>query len=431
MRLTDRIRLFAASAAVVCGTAMSAAHAQTTITMWSFLDPAKNTPRERVLRSLIEEYEKAHPGVRIRVEPQVWHQIANKFTIAASTGNAPDIAWINYPSLVLPFSAGVVADLRQAAFGGWTQADWDDHVTRAPFEAVTIDGKILAAPIMLLSNTLLYRKDIFAAANLTAANVRSWEGLQTTGKALTTQGRGGTTWGVGIPLSREGASQPLLAVAIADLQPRLFDDKCVPTVATPAGERALRMTADLVANGAASPEAVAQTSDDSQELFIGGRQAITVGGTSRVGSIQQRAVFDPAQVGVLAWPSWSGDKPGPYILDGWTAVVWNKSPRLRQAAEFVAYMAGREAAAKWTVEGGQVPFRKSVLALPELATPANAWMQEVAAGWGANATFLPPQCNVGAFFSDLNVAVQKVIRGDATPMAALRAVEAEGRERAR
>lgn len=432
MRLVRRVCLLAALAAASMMAEAPTLRAQTTtITMWSFLDPAKNTPRERVLRGLIEEYEKAHPGVRVRVEPQVWHQIANKFTIAASTGNAPDIAWINYPSLILPFSAGAAADLRQAAFGSWTQADWDDHVTRAPFDAVTIDGKILAAPIMLLSNALLYRKDMFAAAGLTPADVQSWDGLRAAARTLTRQGAGGTVWGLGVPLSREGASQPLLAVAMADLQPRLFDDKCVPVVATPAGERAIRMTADLVKGGAVSTEAVAQTSDDSQELFIGGRQAMTVGGTSRVASIQQRAVFDPAQVGVLSWPSWSGEKPGPYILDGWTAVVWSKSPRLRQAAEFVAYMAGREAAARWTVEGGQVPFRKSVLALPELATPANAWMREVAAGWGANATFLPAQCNVGAFFSDLNVAVQKVIRGDVTPIAALRAVEAEGRERAR
>ena len=431
MRLTNTVRLFAACAAAMCATPLTAVHAQTTLTMWSFLDPAKNTPRERVLRTLIEEYEKAHPGVKIRVEPQVWHQIANKFTMAASTGNAPDIAWVNYPSLVLPFSAGVVADLRKPAFGSWSQVDWDDYVTRAPFDAVTIEGKILAAPIMLLSNTLLYRKDLFAAAGVGAADVRSWAGLQASGKALTSQGRGGTIWGVGIPLSREGASQPLVAVAMAELQPRLFDDKCVPTVATPAGERALKMTAELVGSGVASPESVAQTSDDSQELFIGGRQAITVGGTSRVGSIQQRAVFDPAQVGVLHWPSWSGGKPGPYILDGWAAVVWNKSPRLTQAADFVGYMAGRDAAAKWTVEGGQVPFRKSVLALPELSMPANAWMREVAGGWGANATFLPPQCNIGAFYSDLNVAVQKVIRGEATPMAALKAVETEGRERAR
>jgi hypothetical protein len=75
---------------------------------------------------------------------------------------------------------------------------------------------------------------------------------------------------------------------LTDLQPRVFDDKCVPTVATPAGERTIQMAARFVTERASSPEALAQTSDDSQELFIGGRQAMTIGGTSRVASIRVR-----------------------------------------------------------------------------------------------------------------------------------------------
>ncbi|CAH1660078.1 ABC transporter substrate-binding protein [Chelatococcus asaccharovorans] len=408
----------------------STASAQTTLTMWSFLDPAKDTPRERVLRGLIGEYEKKHPGVKIRVEPQVWSQIANKFTIAASSGRAPDIAWVNYPSLVLPLSAGIAADLKATAFGKWDQKEWDDYVTTAPFDAVTQGGKILAAPIMLLSNTLIYRKDLFEASGVTPTDVGTWDGLLASAKKMTKSTGGNTTWGLGIPLSRDGASQPLLAVAMAELQPKLFDAKCVPDVSTEAGIKALSMAANLVKEGAVSKESLVQTSDDSQELFIGGRQAITVAGTSRVASIQQKAVFDKSQVGVLPWPSWTQGKTGPYILDGWTAVVWKGSPNVAQAADFVSYMVGAEASAKWTVEGGQVPFRKSVLKLPALASPELAWMKAVAEGWGTNATFLPPQCNVGAFYGDLNLAVQKVVRGDATAAAALAEVVEEGRNRA-
>lgn len=432
MSTSARSRLLstAALAIFVAGVALPAS-AQTTLTMWSFLDPSKNTPRERVLRQIIEDYERRNPNIKVRVEPQVWHQIANKFTISASTRTAPDIAWVNYPSLVLPFSANVAADLGALAFNRWGPSEWDDYVTRAPIEAGSQGGKLLAAPIMLLSNSLLYRKDIFATAGITAADVKTWDGLLAVAKRLTTTVPGGTIWGLGLPLSRDGASQPLMAVGLTDLQPRVFDDKCVPTVATPAGERTIQMAARFVTERASSPEALAQTSDDSQELFIGGRQAITVGGTSRVGSIRERATFDKTQVGVLPWPSWTGEKSGPFILDGWTAVVWSGSPRARQAAEFVAYMVGRETAAAWTLEGGQVPFRKSVLARPELDTPENSWMRDVAAGWAQNATFLPPQCNVGAFYSDLNLAVQKVVRGTATPMNALREVEAQGRERNR
>ena len=427
-----KLNKYSAFASVILSLALvSQAQAETTIRMWSFLDPAKDSPRERVLRQLISEFEQNNPDVKIEVEPQVWSQIANKFTIAASTGNAPDIAWINYPSLVLPFSANAAADLSEVAFGDWTQSDWDDFVTLAPFDAVTVDGKILAAPIMLLSNTILYRKDLFEAAGVVPNDLSTWDGLLKSGKALTKQTDGSTTWGLGFPLSRDGASQSLVVVGLADLQESLFDDKCVPTVNTAAGEQALAMAADFIKEGVTSPEAVAQTSDDSQEVFIGGQQAITIGGTSRVNRIREKAVFDKNQLGVLSWPSWTGEKPGPYILDGWTAVVWSGSDHKDEAGAFVAFMTGEEAATKWTLEGGQVPFRKSVLALPQLATPDASWMQDVADGWGANAQFLPPTCNIGAFYSDMNLAVQKVIQGSATPSEALKAVEEEGAERAR
>jgi len=66
-----------------------------------------------------------------------------------------------------------------------------------------------------------------------------------------------------------------------------------------------------------------------------------------------------------------------------------------------------------------VPFRKSVLALPELASADNGWMRDIAKGWADNVAFLPPQCNFGAVMSDLNVATQKVIRGDLSAKDAL------------
>ena len=54
-------RMIAAAALAAVLVAAGQAAAQTTVTMWSFLDPAKNTPRERVLRELIEEFEKRNP----------------------------------------------------------------------------------------------------------------------------------------------------------------------------------------------------------------------------------------------------------------------------------------------------------------------------------------------------------------------------------
>lgn len=408
------------------------AFAQTTVTMWSFLDPAKSSPRERALKQIIDGFEAKHPSIKIKVEPQIWHQIAPKFVMAAATGAAPDIAWINYPRLVLPFAANAAADLGPLFLDKWDAAEKADFITQAPFEAVTRDRKVLAAPIFLLSNILMYRKDLFAESGVTTEDVRTWDGLMAAASKLTAdKDRDGQTdvYGFGLALSKDGASTNPVMVALLESQPKIFDDECRPILATPAGIRALELQADFVRNKVTSAEASARTSDDNQDLFIGGRQAIVVGGSSRVVGNREKAAWGAQNMGVLQWPSWDGKRSGPYAMDGWFAVISSKSPRAKEAAMFVEYMIGRETAPLWTLSGGQVPFRKSVLDMPELATADNAWMREIARGWSENVAFLPPQCNFGAVMGDLNVATQKVIRGDLNAKDALAEVERLGGER--
>lgn len=43
--------------------------AGTTIRIWSFLDPAGQSGREKVLKKLIAGFEAQNPGVKIQVEP--------------------------------------------------------------------------------------------------------------------------------------------------------------------------------------------------------------------------------------------------------------------------------------------------------------------------------------------------------------------------
>ncbi|WP_210495109.1 ABC transporter substrate-binding protein [Microvirga antarctica] len=404
--------------------------AETTVRMWSFLDPSKDTPRERALAQIITGFERKHSDIKIKVEPQIWHQLADKFTLAAGSGGAPDVAWINYPKLVVPINAGVVADLKPLFQNELSAGAQEDFITKAPLDAVTVGGKVLAAPMFMLSGVVMYRKDAFSKQGLSPADVKTWDGMLAASRQLTEKTNGQTSsWGMGIALSKDGASTNPLLVGLLELQPKVFDEKCRPTVATEAGVKALQMQADFVMKSATSPEAMARTSDDNQDLFTAGRQAIVVGGSSRVSSTREKAAWDASQLGILKWPSWTGAISGPYVMDGWFAVVWNKSPNAKAAAAFVEYMMSREVAPLWTLVGGQVPFRKSVIAMPEMKSDANAWMTQVTEGWSENVAFLPSECNAGALNSDLNEATQKVITGRATPLEALKEVERLGAER--
>lgn len=99
---------------------MQAAVADTTLRMWTFLDPNGPTGRERVLKKLIDSFEVAHPGVRIAVEKQVWSTMTTKLIAAHHAGNAPDIAWAHTELLGAAIEAGVLESLNDYFVGKWT-----------------------------------------------------------------------------------------------------------------------------------------------------------------------------------------------------------------------------------------------------------------------------------------------------------------------
>ena len=82
--------------ATVSGTGeQEAKEKKVTLTMWTFLDIKKESPREVALRKIIESFHEKNPNIEVIVEPQVWNTMPTKFFMGDSTGDAPDICWIN------------------------------------------------------------------------------------------------------------------------------------------------------------------------------------------------------------------------------------------------------------------------------------------------------------------------------------------------
>ena len=111
-RNTGRYGVWASRLALAVGVSLaaSAASAQN-IRMWTFLDPAGKDPREKALTMMIANFEKANPGVKIQVEPQVWQQMTDKFFAAHQTGTAPDVMWVHLRRVPDAIALGSLANL--------------------------------------------------------------------------------------------------------------------------------------------------------------------------------------------------------------------------------------------------------------------------------------------------------------------------------
>lgn len=396
--------------------ALSTAAADTTLRMWTFLDPAKPGGREQALKTIIDAFEKANPGIKIKVEPQVWTTLAEKFVLGSNSGQAPDVSWVNAENLGLVLSSDVAADLSGRVLAKWPPERKNDLVMPKAFDAVTVDGQVLAVPIMASTWVMMYRKDLFAKAGIDVKSIATWEGVTEAAKKLTqdTNGDGAQDiWGIGLGLAQERFSATPAPLAAYEAQGGFFGKDCKANIAGKGSEQAVALQASWITEHKVAPrEALSMTSDDAIDQFSAGRYAMEIVANSRFEQIQRNAAgWDKNDLGQAPIPGWTKDKPGPMLVSGWFAVVSNKSPHVEIAAKFVDYMTSPAAMALWNIPGGQVPMMKSVAARPEMSEAKNAPLKDVAGFMATAGEFPPGLCNWARTFADFNLATQQVVLG--------------------
>lgn len=423
------------SAAVALLVAGGAALADTTVTFWTFLDPAKTSPRDVALKRIIESFEKKHAGIKIKVEPQVFSELGVKFILGHNTGTAPDTVFINTSAMGGIIQSGAAADLEPLFIGRWPQAEKDDFYVKAGWDAALLDGKRYAVPMFNAGELVFYRKDLLAEAGVDPARIRTWDDLTAAAGKLTKDKTGDgriDVWGFGTPLATDKVGgTTAIATMIVDGNRKAWDEAgCKALYANEAGVRTVKLHADWIKTHKVMPEeALVTNTDDLSDQFSAGRYAMIVAPFARYSNVQKDATWDKSQLEVLAWPSWQGDTSGPSRVAGWWVGAWSKSPRLKEAALWVEHLISPEAVRIWSTVGGQIPTRLSVWQEEEFKNPKYDYLRTLIDSWKTWSYILPTSCNTSRFDGDLNAAVQEVAVGGADPMAALKKAEAAFRER--
>ncbi len=402
------------------------AAAQTTVTMWTFLDPNKTSPREVALKEIIAGFEAENPGIKVKVEPQDFAQMPPKFFLGHRSGGNPDVVWIDAKNLggLLPSGAG--ADLNALIVKRWPAGESEDFYVRAAWQAAEKDGKLLAMPIIHGASVVYYRKDLLKAAGIDPASLTSWDAVLAAAKKLTVDKDGDgrvDVWGFGMPLAPIKTESTPVLIGMLDQPGGVFKD-CKANYATPDGIKALTYTADLITKEKVTPqEALVLNVDDVTEQFIAGRYAIAITSNLRYSVIAKAAKFGAENIGIMAWPSWTGAKPSPMPVSGWWIAAWSKSPRLTEAGKLVEYLTSKTSSAKWMTVGGQVPIRRSLVSDPFVQKPENAWMKTMVEAWSTSSWLEPTECNTRTMQSALNEAVARVVLEKVDPKAALQEAE--------
>lgn len=432
MKFPKLTRFAAAICALAVASPIAALAQQQTITMWTFLDPNKNTGRDRALKSIIDGFEKQNPDIKVRIQPQIYSDISPKFLLANRTGGAPDLVFINAETMGALVKADTLLDLEPYLAKSKNVAADDINVS-ASWNAALVDGKRLALPLFPATGAIFYRKDLFREAGINQESLKTWADFTAAAKKLTKRDAHGQVWGIGVPLSKlpDGGTTSLFANLLVTKNGRAWDDKtCQPLYANAGGAASASMLIDWIKKDEIMPQEVLISAvDDINEQFHAGRYAMIVASSARYERAYNSAKWGKENLGILPWPSFEGEKYGPQIITGWWAGVWKKSRNKDAAAKFAEYMVSRDGIMAWSAQGGQFPIRTSVINDPALSDPAFAHFKGLETSWANWSYMLPINCNSSRFDADLNEVVHRVLLEGTDTMTALQEAERKFRQK--
>jgi len=408
--------------AFACGA--GSATAQTTVTMWTFLDPNKTSPREVALKQMIADFEKANPTIKIKVEPQDFAQMPPKFFLQHRTGGNPDVVWIDAKNVGSLIQSGAGADLNALLTSKWPQSRRDDFFVKAGYDAAKDGNKLYALPLFHGASVVYYRKDLLKEAGIDPASLKTWQQLRDAAKKLTRSKDGRVDpWGFGMPLAPLKTETTPVLITLAEQGEPLTAD-CKAQFATEPGARAIRYVADLITKDKVTPpEALTYNVDDVTDQFIAGRYAIAIGSILRYSGMAAKVGYGKDNIGVLPWPTWSGTKTGPMPVSGWWIAAWSKSPNMDAAIKWIDYVTGPGGVKLWATTGGQIPTLKSMMNDPDVVKAGGDWMKVVVDSWSSWSWIEQMRCNTRTLQTVLNEATHKVVLNNADPMATLKEAE--------
>lgn len=424
-RFTRRALLAAATLAAALGAPAPDAAAQTTLRMWTFLNPAGNAPREKALAEIIKTWEAKNPTVKIVVEPQIWDQMTPKFLAAHRAGNAPDLIWVVTDLLGDAIKSGSLADLNGMFLNKWPAEAIAER--KDGYWKVCQDGN--AVRCLFHSRNfygLTYRTDFFKEAGIDPATLTTWPAFIEAAKKLTVKDASGnvTRWGFGQQFGEQFADLQMMTSIMLARQGDLFSPDGKAKWANPIGVDALTQQTDMVTkHGVTPPQAATWTAEDLYEQFAAGRLAMFCSAVVRLSTMQ--AKVGKENVGFILWPGVDDKKHGGSVMAGWAVGVWSGGKNQQAAAAFLEHMSTGDFDRLWVELGGQLPSAPSTLKgmTAFMARPENAYLATAAQGVVDYGWISPVSFGVGGFRQALNKSAQNVIVNKMAPQAALEEAE--------
>ncbi|GAA1607886.1 MULTISPECIES: ABC transporter substrate-binding protein [Kribbella] len=301
--------------------------------------------------SLIAAFNQSHPKIKVvgGGGGVTADSMLQKVTAGLAAGSYPDIAYIFGSDLASLTKSPKVADLTG-------KLKIDDYWPAAK-DAVSVKGKVRAAPALLDSLCVVYNKKLFKTAGVAAPKDGwTWDDFVATAKQLTNPAKG--VFGTGWPGVGDEDTVWRIWPMIWDLGGDVVSSDGKKVGFDSVGAQALG-TLDKLRTDKSLYVDPKPGSEQLYQVFLGGRMGMVATGPWQLPELKDAGL----DYGVVPLPTYSG-KPvtisGP---DTWT-VFDNGKAKVKAATEFVSWLADPAQDIQWDVKGGSLPITKATAELP-------------------------------------------------------------------
>ncbi|HKG51701.1 MAG TPA: extracellular solute-binding protein [Actinomycetales bacterium] len=402
------------------GSASGSGDSKVTVTYQQF---GASHVQQNFLTGVKAEFEKAHPGTTIDLQPIVASEddYYTKLQLQMrSPRTSPDVVYEDTFLINSDIEAGYLLPLDDK-MKGWS--DWDQFIDTAKGAARALDGKTYGIPDGTDTRGVWFNKDLLRKAGLPANwQPRTWDDLLSAARAVKAAAPGV------IPLNvyagkgvGEAASMQGFEMLLYGTGDTLYDHESSKWVVGSKGFKDGLQFLKTVYSEGLGPTAQQALDPNwantvSQELLPKGKVAISIDG-SWVSQNWQKTGSNPwpqwqKTMGTAAMPTQNGQAPGKVSLSGgWTYAIPKNSDNPDAAWQFIQLVTNKANNLTWCVNNVQIPVRKDVAKDPKYtnANPTNAFFS----GLVPITTYRPAYAVYPRVSNEIQVASEAVVTGQA------------------
>jgi multiple sugar transport system permease protein len=285
------------------------------LVFWNFWDP-------KFILPVIDEFERNHPGIRIRNEQLNWGNGLDKIVIALADHRGPDICELGSTWTGKFMTGDVLADLTEHL-----KEFRDEYLMWAPAEK---SGRIIGLPWLVGTRVLFFNRQLFRSAGLDPNSPpQTWAELLLAARRIHRPEEG--IFGFGINAGEGHILYKKVFPFIWGAGGKILDESGIWAFDSPATRSALHLFRDLSECG------LREKQDILDEAFKKGKLGMEVSGSWNFARFPREA--PDLDFGVTLIPRPAPEKgESRSFLGGQVLVVFRHCPNVAAAARFIRHL---------------------------------------------------------------------------------------------